>query len=282
MRDPTGPGLEIQATYVFPPSRGVWHYLAQLVAFRELLFVMVARDLKARYTHSLLGFYWAIINPLAHAAVYTVAFSLIVRVDVGSTPYPLFVLSGLLCWNLLGHSVIDATESLVEHGILLSRVPFPRVIIPLSAILARIPDFMLSLVVLIVIMAVFGWPFHPQIVVSLLLVGLQVVFVTGIGLCGAALNLFYRDVRHLVNVVLPLWMFMSPLVYPSTLVPERFQGLYQLNPMAGLINAYRTVLLEGMLPTWADVAPAAITGLVLLVGGFWLFKKLEPRFAEVV
>jgi ABC-type polysaccharide/polyol phosphate export permease len=271
-----------QARYVFPARIGPLGHLGRLIAHRELLFLMVVRDLKARYTQSMLGLYWAVINPLVHALVFTAAFSIVVRVDVGDTPYFLFVLTGLLAWNLLSHGVADATESFVEHDNLVTKMPFPREVIPLSSVLARILDLVFSLLVLIVIMAVLRWPLHPHIMVVLPLVGLQVLFVSGIGLCTSMANLFYRDVRQLVVVGLPLWMYLSPIIYPPALVPEHLQGLYKLNPMVGLVNAYRAVLLHGALPLWTDLLPVVAVTLVLLGGGYWWFKKLEPQFAEVV
>ena len=274
--------LESKTSYVFPNRVGLLHHVGRLVAYRELLLIMVARDLKARYTQSLLGFYWAVINPLVHGLVFTVAFSVIVRVDVGDTPYFLFVLTGLLSWNLLSHAVADTTESLVDHDNLLSKVPFPREVIPLSSVLARILDFLFSLLVFLVIMAVFRWPLHLEMLALLPLVCLQVLFATGLGLCTSMANLFYRDVRQLIVVGLPLWMFLSPVIYPVELVPEHLRDLYQLNPMVGLIGAYRGVILHGVVPSWTDLIPVIVSTLVLLVGGFWLFKKLEPRFAEVV
>lgn len=274
------PGSE--TSYVFPTRLGLWAHLGRLAAYRELLFLMVGRDLKARYTQSMLGFYWAIVNPLVHALVFTAAFSIVVRVDVGDTPYFLFVLAGLLSWNLLSHAVADATESLVEHDNLVTKVPFPREVIPLSSVLARILDFLVSLLVLIVIMAVFGWPLHPHILAVLPLVVLQILFASGIGLWTSMANLFYRDVRQLVVVGLPLWMYLSPVIYPVTLVPGHLQGLYRLNPMVSLVSAYRAVLLHGVLPLWTDLVPLVIVTLVLLGVGYWLFKRLEPRFAEVV
>ncbi len=274
--------VEPPASYTFPARLGLREHLRRLAAYRELLLIMVARDLKARYTQSLLGLYWAVLNPLAYALVLTAAFSVVVRIDTGDTPYFLFVLTGLLSWNLFAHAAVDATESLVVHDNLVTKVPFPREVIPLSSVLARILDFMFSLLVLIGLMAVFRWPLHPHILLVLPLMGLQILFVAGIGLCTSMANLFYRDVRQLVAVGLPLWMFLSPVIYPVKLVPEHLQGLYLLNPMAGLINAYRTALLHGTAPIWTDLIPVSGATLVLLVGGYLLFKKMEPKFAEMV
>lgn len=256
--------------------------LRHLLAYRELLFFMLGRNLKASYTQSMLGFYWAVLNPLVHGLIFTAAFAVIVRIEVGETPYFLFVLTGLLSWNLLSHAVADTTESLVEHENLLSKVPFPREVIPLSAVLARILDFLFALLVLMAIILVFRWPLHPQMWVLLPLLLLQVLFAVGVGLCASMANLFFRDVRQMVTVGMPLWMFLSPVIYPINLVPDHLQGLYHLNPMVGLIGAYRSVILYGVLPPVTDLLPAMVSALVLLVGGFWLFKKLEPRFAEVV
>lgn len=268
--------------YVFPAQLGPLGNLGRLLAYRELLLLMIGRDLKARYTQSMLGFYWAVLNPLVHGLIFTVAFSIIVRVDSGDTPYFLFVLTGLLSWNLLSHAVSDTTESLVEHENLLAKAPFPREVIPLAAVLARILDFLFSLLILLAIILVFRWPLHPQIWFLLPLLLLQVLFAVGVGLCTSMANLFFRDVRQLVVVGMPLWMFLSPVIYPVQLVPDHLQGLYHLNPMVGLIGAYRSVILHGVLPSATDLLPSAALTLVLLVGGFLLFKKLEPRFAEVV
>ena len=161
-----------KTSYVFPARLGLGGHAGRLLAYRELMLVMVARDLKARYTQSVLGVYWAVINPLVHALVLTVAFSLVVRVEVGETPYFLFILTGLLSWNLLANALPDATNSLVDHENLVTKMPFPREIIPLSAVLARIVDFVCSLLVLIAIMVAYRWSFHPHILAVVPLAGL--------------------------------------------------------------------------------------------------------------
>ena len=160
--------------------------------------------------------------------------------------------------------------------------PFPREVILLAAVLVRVLDFLFSLLVLLAIILGLRWPLHPQIWLLLPLLLLQVLFAIGVGLCTSMANLFYRDIRQLVVVGMPLWMILSPVIYPVNLVPDHLQGLYHLNPMVGLIGAYRSVILHGVSPSGTDLLPAVVLTLVLLVGGFWLSKKLDPRFAEVV
>jgi ABC-type polysaccharide/polyol phosphate export permease len=239
-----------------------------------------------RYVQSVLGLYWALINPLVTTAVLSVVFNTIIRFPVEDTPYFLFLLIGFLGWNFFANAVSDATGSLLAYGSLLGKVAFPREVLPSAFVAARVVDFAGSLLVLLVLVVLFSpRGLGPTALWLPVLLAVQLVFALGVGFIVSMANLFYRDVQQLVQLLLMLGMFLTPVLYPIELLLERSQSFHLLNllnPVAVVIDGYRRVLLEHRSPDWAAVGIATAISLVVLVAGYWLFKRQEPLFAERV
>lgn len=249
---------------------------------KDILIAWTSRTIRGRYQQSLLGSLWAIVQPAASVLIFSIIFTQVVPVDTGAIPYPVFSYVAIVPWTLLSSSLADMSGSLVQNMNLVTKIYFPREVLPLAAMLARLFDFAISAVVLVVLMIVYrmpvfplGWLFIPVIFLT------QIALVTGIGLIAAAMNIFYRDVQPLLTLLTQLWFYASPIIYPVDLVPERFRFLYSLNPMVGILSSYRAILLEQKLPG-LELLSAAVISLVSLLFGYWLFKRVEPLFADIV
>lgn len=253
-----------------------------LYAHRDLLLAWTLRTIRARYQQTILGGLWAIIQPAATAAVFTLVFTLFIPVDTGGLPYVIFSYTAMVPWTLFAASVSDMIDSLVINMGLVSKIYFPRAILPIAALLARVLDFGIASGVLVVLMLYYQMPlFSPGLLYLPVVLTIQLALTLGLGLAGSALNVFYRDVKHLFTLGMRLWLYATPVIYPVSLVPERLRPLYFLNPMAGIIEAYRAVLLYEKLPG-SYLIISGITAFVVLLVGYWFFKRVEFQFADVV
>jgi lipopolysaccharide transport system permease protein len=248
----------------------------------DILFAWASRTIRGRYQQSLLGGLWAVIQPAASVAIFSIIFTQFVPVNTGSIPYPVFSFVAVVPWSFLATSLADMAASLVQNMNLVTKIYFPREALPLAAMLARLLDLSISVLVLVVLMFIFRVPAFPLgwLLLPLILL-LQIALVAGVGLIASALNVFYRDVQPFLTLFTQLWFYASPIIYPVSLVPEQYRTLYFLNPMAGIIVSYRTILLEQKLPG-PELIPAAIISIVVFLFGYWLFKRVEPLFADVV
>jgi lipopolysaccharide transport system permease protein len=253
-----------------------------LLLHRDLLYAWTSRTVRARYQQSILGGLWAVLQPAASVAVFTIIFTRFIPIDTGDIPYVVFSFSAMVPWLLFSTSVSDMAESLVTNMNLVSKIYFPREILVLAAMLARLVDFAIAFVVLLLLMALYRMPFNPAAVlfVPLVLI-IQLALALGLGLIGSAVNVFFRDVKHLIVLGLQIWFYATPIIYPVTVVPEQLLPVYFLNPMAGIIVSYRAVLLYGQTPDYHLVWSAVIAFTLLFVG-YWFFKRVEHRFADVV
>ncbi len=273
----------LPAVVVIRPSRG-WASL-QLRAvweYRELLYFLVWRDVKVRYKQTALGAAWAILQPLAMMVVFTVIFGNLARLPSEGIPYPVFAFAALLPWNYFSGAFARSSGSLVASANLITKVYFPRLVIPISGVAAGLVDFGLAFVVLIGLMVWYG--VMPTLAILWLPVFLLVAAGAslGVGLWLSALNVRYRDVQHIVPFLSQLWMFATPVVYPASLVPEQWRLLYWLNPMAGVVEGFRWALVgQGQLP-WSMLALSALVTLLLLASGTVYFAQMEKTFADVV
>lgn len=257
-------------------------YVASLLQARDLLWEWTARNVRARYQQSALGWLWAVIQPAAQAALFTFIFTLIVPIDTGKVPYVVFSYVAMVPWTFLASSLIDMSDSLVANMGLVTKIYFPREILPVAATLARLLDFVVSACLLVILMIWFRMPFFPAGWLFLpLILAVQIALVLGLGVGLAASNVFFRDVRSLLILGLQLWFYASPIIYPVTMVPESLRLYYYLNPMAGILEAYRDVLLRGQLPGPYIVLSATIAVAVFVVG-YWFFKRVEYQFADIV
>lgn len=256
--------------------------LRELWQYRELLVTWTLRSVKARYKQTLLGATWAILQPAATVAVFTVIFTYFIPVDTGDVPYAVFSYTAMVPWTLFSASVTDMVESLVGNMGLVTKIYFPREILPVAAMVARLLDSAIAGTLLVLLMVLYRQSFFARgwLVLPLIL-AVQLALTLGIGLAGAALNVFYRDIKHLLALGLQLWFYATPIIYPVSLVPERFRPFYYLNPMAGVIEAYRAVLLYQQMPG-PHLLVSALAALVALLVGYWLFKRVEFQFADVV
>lgn len=281
--DPTpSPLLPDEPLVVIEPSRS-WAGvdLGDLWRHRELLYFMVWRDLKVRYKQTVLGLLWVVMQPLLTTVVFTVFLGLLARVPSDGVPYPVFAFAGLVPWTFFANSVANGSNSLVGNAHLLTKVYFPRFIIPMAAVGGRVVDFGVSCALLGATMLFYGVRPGARALMLLPLVLLLGLFSLGASLWASALNVKYRDVGIALPVLIQLWMFVSPVVYPAALVPEGWRRLYTLNPVAGIIEGFRAALF-GRDFDWPALASAAAVTLALLVCAAFAFKRMEKTFADLV
>ena len=284
------PALTRQAPVRFLPA--TLNVLRETWAYRDLLRNLVVRDLKTRYKRSVLGFAWSFLNPLFMVMIFTVVFTVIARAQ--NVPnYPLFALCGLLAWNFLAGSVSGAARSIVGNAHLIDKVYFPRELLPISVVFANLINFILSLIVFFVLLLLFRVPLSWWILSLPIIIAVQFVLVVGLALIVAALNVFYRDVEHVLDVGLLAWFFLTPIFWELELLPNKLPlpwgdgGIdiwlleYRLNPMASLVTDYRYILLYDYGIIRHTVVPLAI-GLVCLVVGWYFFRRNAHRFAEEI
>ena len=267
------------------PSRGwVALRLRELWAYRELLYFLVWRDIKVRYKQTLLGAAWAIIQPVLTMVVFTLFFGRLDALHPGDAPYPLFSFAGLVPWTFFANGLSQSSNSLVGSANLIKKVYFPRLVVPISAVLSGALDFALAFVVLLGMMLIFGYP--PTINLLWLPAFLLLALATslGAGLWLSALNVEFRDVRYVVPFLVQLWLFASPVIYSSASVSPAWRAVYGLNPMAGVIEGFRWALLgpqSGAAPG-PMTAVSALAALALLASGAFYFRRMEKTFADVV
>jgi len=258
----------------------LWHY-------RELLYFLAWRDVKVRYKQTLLGVVWVVMQPLLMTLIFTVFLGMLARVPAGGRPYPLVVYTGLLPWTFFSSAILGCTYSLVGNANLITKVYFPRVLIPAASILARLLDFGISFVLLAGLMLYYRFIRHYplqftwQLAVLPILVVLVILFALGLGMIVSALNVKYRDIGVVLPVIVQLWMFTSPVVYPLEVVPERWRTLYFLNPLAGLIEGFRRTLLGGELNRFS-LAVSTVATVIFLASATFIFRRTEKSFADVI
>jgi lipopolysaccharide transport system permease protein len=254
----------------------------QLLNSRDLVWAWTVRTLRGRYQQSALGWLWAIVQPVATVAIFAIVFTRIVPVDTGGVPYILFSYTAIVPWTLLATSITDMAMSLVQNMNLVGKIYFPREALPIASLLARLADFGISFILLIILVILFKIPVSPiELLYLPLILIIQLALILGLGIGSAALNVFYRDVDPLLKLVTQVWFYASPILYPISFVPENWRWLYFLNPMAGIIAAYRDVLIYNTTPG-NYLVPAAVISFILFLFGYWFFKRVEFQFADIV
>ena len=248
---------------------------------RELLYFLVWRDLKARYKETLLGILWVILQPLLMTLVFTIFLGKLVRVETGATPYPLFLYAGLLPWTFFSNAVSSGSYSILASAQMITKVYLPRLIIPAAAVSVRLSDFLVASIVLIVLMRYYGVQLGWQILLLPLLVLQITVLALALSALLSALNVKFRDTGTAMPVILQVWMFASPIVYPRSLVPARWEWAYQINPLTGLIEGFRSAFL-GLPINRQGLALSGLITIVLLVISMFVFRRLEDDFADIV
>lgn len=270
-------------TTIIEPKKG-WAPidLKELTHYRDLFHFLVVRDIKVRYKQTILGGLWAILQPFLTMVVFSIFFGRLVKVPSEGIPYPIFVYAGLLPWIYFANALSASGNSLVGNAHLITKVYFPRIIIPASASLSGLVDFALAMLVLGAMMVYYQFLPGVGILLFPFLVGLTFMCAVGVGLWLSALNVQYRDIRYVIPFLVQIWMFLSPVIYPTSLVPERFRWILALNPMGGVIEAYRATLLGYKPIDWSVLGISALIIVFLFVSGAFYFKRMERTFADVV
>jgi lipopolysaccharide transport system permease protein len=277
VRDDLAMDVEVQ----IDPRRRWGFDVAELVQYRELLYFLTWRDLKVRYKHTVLGAAWAVLQPLLTMVVFTIFFGRLAGVPSDGLPYPVFSYTGMLIWTYFATALTAASASLIGHSGLLTKVYFPRPLIPASAAVGGLVDYAIGFAVLVPLMLWYGAVPGASIVLIIPITALVVVLVLGLGMWLAALTVLYRDVRYALPFLVQLWMFATPIVYPLSIVPERWRWVAALNPMAGLVEAFRAALLGRPIP-WLALGIATVMTVLAFVAGLLFFRRMEQFFADVV
>jgi lipopolysaccharide transport system permease protein len=268
-------------TLIKSEESGVQLDLGELWYYRELLYFLTLRDIKVRYKQTLMGVAWVIIQPLTTALIFTLVFNRFVRLETGALPYPLFALSGLLLWLFFANAVTNSTHSLVSNANLITKVYFPRMFIPAASVGAGLVDLAVAFLLLIVLCFYYRVTLTLNLLLLPLFVVLMALLALGVGLLSAAVTVKYRDLRHALPFIIQLWMFASPVIYPTSIVPERWQWLVTINPVAGIIEGFRACLTGGPFD-WLRISIAAVISVTILVCSAYIFRRFEHTFADVV
>lgn len=256
--------------------------LKELWEYHELIYFLVWRDLKVRYKQTALGVTWAVLQPFLTMVVFTIFFGKLAKVPSDGVPYPIFSFAALLPWQLFANALSNSSNSLVSNSALITKVYFPRIIMPLSSIIAGLVDFLVAFLVLIGMMVYYG--ITPTSAVYTLPFFLLLALLTSfaVSLWLSALNVKYRDVKYTIPFLTQFWLFVTPIAYPSSLVPEKWKLIYGLNPMAGVVEGFRWALVGTSSLNWYVMSVSVTIVVVLLVGGLIYFRYMEKTFADIV
>jgi lipopolysaccharide transport system permease protein len=257
--------------------RNIWTY-------RELLYFLIWRDVKVRYKQTFLGVLWVVIQPLITMLIFTLFFGRLAGLSgrTGNVPYPIFAFAGLLPWTYFANAITSSGNSLVASSHLITKIYFPRMIIPAAAVAAGLVDFALASLILVLLMIGYRVELTWRLFLLLPLTALLTLLALGVGLLLSALNVKYRDIRHALPFLVQIWMFASPVIYPTTLVPETWRWVIALNPMTGIIDGFRAALFGASPDIWQELAISAGITLILLLGSAFAFRRMEKNFADII
>jgi lipopolysaccharide transport system permease protein len=279
----TAESIMRKPSVVIQPKRGLFQLdLGSIWQFREMLYFMVWRDVLLRFKQTAVGVTWVVLQPLITMIIFTLIFSKLANLPSDGIPYPVFAFTALLPWFFFSQALMRSSSSVVQNANLITKIYFPRLLIPIAASIAPIVDLVFSFLFLLLLM---GWyKITPTwgILVLPLFLALAIITSLAVGLWSSAINVKYRDVGNIIPFVIQVWMYASPIAYPVSMVPEKWRLLYSLNPMVGVIEGFRWALLGRKSPDFMLMAVSASVVLVLLVGGIVYFKKMEQTFADVI
>lgn len=268
-------------TIVEPPEGAFALNLQEVWAYRDLLMLMAWRDISARFRQSVIGYGWAILRPILSTAIFTLVFSYILRTKT-EVPYPIFAFAGLMPWLYFSSTLAGVTTSIVGGASLMTKVYFPRLVLPLAKVAVGLVELGLQFIVFAGLMVIYQYAPGWQILVLPIFVAITVVTALAFGIWLTALNVKYRDVGMAVPFVIQTWMYLCPIVYPLEQVPERFRAIYAINPMVGVIEGFRWALLGTAAPDWTMVGVSMIVMLLVLVSGLAYFRRVETTFADII
>jgi lipopolysaccharide transport system permease protein len=272
------------ADLIIEQGRTEKNYWADLWRFRELFYFLAWRDILVRYKQTVVGVAWAVLRPFLTMVIFTVVFSRVAKLpSVGTAPYAILVMAGMLPWQFISASVSASSESLIGSSNLISKIYFPRLIVPSSSIVTSFVDFLITLVLMAAMMAWYRFAPDWRLLFLPLFVILAFGCALGVGLWLSALTVEYRDVRHIVPFIVQFGMYVSPVGFSSDLVPARWRLLYSLNPVVGIIDGFRWSLMRGQMSLqWPAILLSVVVTILLAAGGIWYFRKMERTFADVI
>lgn len=260
----------------------MFKHFYELIKFKELLIALTEREIKVRYKQTLLGASWALIQPLSLMVMFTVVFGLFLKINSEGIPYPLFYYSALLPWTFFATSLSFGSLAIVNNGNLVSKVYFPRETLPFASILAAFLDFLVATVIFAVMIFIYKIPFGVYLLAVFLILAVEVIFTAACVLLASSINVIWRDVKFIVPLLLQLWLFATPIIYPITAVPIHLRFLYQMNPMAGVVDNFRRVTVQNSPPDWISLLIAFAISTVFFIWSYIFFKKRERIFADVI
>lgn len=268
-------------TIIEPPKGTFVPDFGEIWRYRDLLTLLAWRDISARFRQSVVGYGWAVLRPLITSLIYTLVFSLFVRIET-EAPYVIFAFAGLIPWMYFSQALMSVTGSIVGGGAMLTKVYFPRLVLPLATVAVGLVEVALQLVVLAGLMAWYHYVPGVQIIALPIFILIAVLTALAFGVWLTALNVKYRDVGMAVPFAIQIWMYLCPIVYPITMVPEKYRMIYALNPLVGVIEGFRWCLLGSAPPNWTMMAVSLVAMLVTLFAGLVWFRKVESSFADVI
>ena len=274
--------LEVLTLRIVPPGRWPSLDLRELWEYRELLYFLIWRDVKVRYKQTALGAAWAIIQPVFMMVVFSLFFGRLAKVPSDGIPYPVFTFCALIPWQLFANALTESSNSLVGNQNLITKVYFPRLVVPLSAVLSGVVDFAIAFVLLLVMMVYFGIVPTWAVVTLPVFILLEILTALGVGLWLSALNVQFRDVRYTISFLVQVWLFLTPVAYPSSIIPARWRVFYGLNPMTGVVEGFRWALLGKAAPSLSMLLVSILMVLAILIGGLYYFRRMEQTFADLV
>jgi lipopolysaccharide transport system permease protein len=270
-------------TLVLRPGGALsWQDFVDAWDHRELLLILAMRDIKVRYKQALLGAAWALLQPLSQMLIFTIIFNRLAGIrSEGGVPYAVFCLAGLTVWGLFSNGLSHASESLLHSANLVTKVYFPRIVVPLATVVTAVVDSSIAGLLLVAVMVVTGVPFHASSLLAIPIAGVAALWAAAIGIWTSAFNLRYRDVRHALPFLIQLGVYATPVFYPVSMIPERFRGLLALNPLVAVVEGFRAALFGNPIP-YAQLLLTIVIALVVGLLGFIRFLKVERTFADVI
>jgi lipopolysaccharide transport system permease protein len=268
---------------ITPPEKLVSINLPEIWRYRDLLYIFVWKDIKVRYKQTAIGVLWAIFQPFLTMIIFTVFFGRLAKMPSDGVPYPIFVYAGLLLWNYFSTALANASDSLVMSEGIIKKVYFPRLILPLATTVTPVVDFLLALVILFGLMIFYHFTPHLLgIILMPILLLISLLSAWGLGVCLASVNVKYRDVRYILPFFLQIMIFLTPVIYPVSMIPQKYQWIIYLNPMAGVIQTARTSLLGSGPINWIVLLISFGISLLLVYGGIYYFRRTERFFADIL
>lgn len=256
-------------------------FVRELIHYRDLLYFFTVKNFIIKYKQTLIGVFWAVIQPVMQMVVFSIIFGKFAKIPSDNVPYPIFVYSALLPWTFFANSMSACNNSVINHAGLINKVYFPRILIPLSAIGSQLIDFGISFIVLVGIMIYYGFPFTTHLFMIVPLILLTVITAVGFGAWIAGLSGIYRDFRHIVPFLLSIWMFLTPVIYPASLIGSRFEILLNLNPLTGIVSGFRSAVLNQPFQ-WNFLFVSLIVSMLIFILGTGYFHRAQNRFADLV